>query len=163
MVAPHFFGRAVPQSYGEAGWEIGRRRRNDSPYESQHLEAPPTPLRQLVPDVPADLESLVLELLAKRPMDRPDTAWAVYDRLVPFCLRLNLLPMTRNPRLGPYPIRPGPTGARVRHGHVPPVLPRPSRRATPRSSRRRSTTLLHKSKSWSITKGSRRPQTCWPS
>ncbi|MFC5262511.1 protein kinase [Kribbella qitaiheensis] len=50
----------------------------------QHLEAEPTPLRRIVPEVPAELEGLVLELLAKRPTERPQSAWAVYDRLVPF-------------------------------------------------------------------------------
>jgi hypothetical protein len=50
----------------------------------QHLDAAPTPLRQLVPEVPAELEELVLELLAKQSADRPESAWAVYDRLVPF-------------------------------------------------------------------------------
>lgn len=50
----------------------------------QHLEQPPTPLRQLRGDVPHELEQLVLELLAKRPDDRPASARDTYDRLVPF-------------------------------------------------------------------------------
>jgi hypothetical protein len=50
----------------------------------KHLEAAPTPLRQLVPEVPPEIEQLVLDLLAKRPADRPDSAAAVHARLVPF-------------------------------------------------------------------------------
>src|SRR5699024_9935466 len=50
----------------------------------QHLETPPTPLRQLRADVPEPLEQLVLALLEKRPDDRPATAGDVHDQLVPF-------------------------------------------------------------------------------
>ncbi|GAA1554657.1 serine/threonine protein kinase PkaE [Kribbella sancticallisti] len=49
----------------------------------QHLEKPPTPLRELEAGIPADLERLVLDLLAKNASDRPESAWAAYDRLVP--------------------------------------------------------------------------------
>ena len=48
-----------------------------------HL-APPSP-RSIAPDVPADLDQLVLRLLAKNPADRPDSADAVVadiDRLL---------------------------------------------------------------------------------
>lgn len=50
----------------------------------QHLEDAPTPLRRLRPDVPEALELLVLDLLAKRPDDRPGSAADVYERLRPF-------------------------------------------------------------------------------
>jgi serine/threonine protein kinase len=56
----------------------------------QHLEASPRPLRELDPEVPDELERLVLDLLAKQPADRPDSAWAVYDRLVPFLPRADV-------------------------------------------------------------------------
>ena len=49
----------------------------------QHLEAEPVPLRELRAEVPADLEALVLDLLAKEPDDRPVDAWAVFRRLAP--------------------------------------------------------------------------------
>ncbi|MEU8224753.1 serine/threonine-protein kinase [Kribbella sp. NPDC048915] len=49
----------------------------------QHLEDDPQPLRELDPDIPAEVERLVVELLAKHPGDRPENAWAVYDRLAP--------------------------------------------------------------------------------
>ncbi|MEV4253833.1 serine/threonine-protein kinase [Spirillospora sp. NPDC049652] len=47
----------------------------------QHLEQIPAPPRSLRPDVPPHLDALVLELLAKRPDDRPHDATAVIARL----------------------------------------------------------------------------------
>jgi tetratricopeptide (TPR) repeat protein len=57
-----------------------------SDYElwTQHLSASPRPLRTLREDVPADIEALVLDLLAKNPERRPADAYAVYERLLPF-------------------------------------------------------------------------------
>jgi serine/threonine protein kinase len=49
----------------------------------QVKETPPA-LRTVRVDVPEALEALVLELLAKRPEDRPESATAVYERLLPF-------------------------------------------------------------------------------
>ncbi|MFC7929366.1 protein kinase domain-containing protein [Streptomyces cinereoruber] len=49
----------------------------------RHLYDPPTPLRQLRPEVPEPLEALVLRLLAKDPRDRPDGAHEVYEHLLP--------------------------------------------------------------------------------
>ncbi|NUS57581.1 MAG: protein kinase [Streptomycetaceae bacterium] len=46
-----------------------------------HLRTPPTPPSELRPEVPAALDALVGELLAKDPADRPETAEAVRDRL----------------------------------------------------------------------------------
>ncbi|MFD3506386.1 serine/threonine-protein kinase [Nocardia sp. NPDC058666] len=51
---------------------------------NRHLSEAPTPLRVLRREVPAPIEQLVLELLAKDPSDRPATARDVYDRLLPF-------------------------------------------------------------------------------
>jgi serine/threonine protein kinase len=48
---------------------------------SLHTEATPEPLRELRSDVPEDVETLVLELLAKKPGDRPAHAGEVYRRL----------------------------------------------------------------------------------
>ncbi|THC47312.1 serine/threonine-protein kinase [Streptomyces sp. A1499] len=45
------------------------------------LDHPPIPLRDLRPDAPSDLESLVTELLAKAPNDRPAHAGEVWRRL----------------------------------------------------------------------------------
>ncbi|WP_188828371.1 serine/threonine-protein kinase [Nocardia camponoti] len=50
----------------------------------QHSYDAPTPLRAMRPDVPAPIEALVLELLAKTPGDRPASAAVVYERLLPF-------------------------------------------------------------------------------
>ncbi|MFF3842875.1 protein kinase [Streptomyces sp. NPDC001930] len=50
----------------------------------QHVNAAPTPLRELRADVPADLESLVLDLLLKAPEARPADTQEVYARLLPF-------------------------------------------------------------------------------
>lgn len=48
-----------------------------------HLERTPVPLRDLRPDVPAPVERLVLDLLAKDPETRPRGADEVYRRLAP--------------------------------------------------------------------------------
>ncbi|MEV4427716.1 serine/threonine-protein kinase [Streptomyces sp. NPDC049602] len=48
------------------------------------LDSTPTPLRDLRPDTPSDLEALVLELLAKDPRDRPAHAGEVWQRLAPW-------------------------------------------------------------------------------
>lgn len=53
----------------------------------QVKESPP-PLRTVRADVPEALEALVLDLLAKRPEDRPESAEAVYKRLLPLADRL---------------------------------------------------------------------------
>ncbi|MBG7698561.1 serine/threonine protein kinase [Streptomyces sp. MC1] len=50
----------------------------------QHINAAPTPLRQLRADVPAALEELVLHLLRKAPEARPADVQEVYERLRPF-------------------------------------------------------------------------------
>jgi hypothetical protein len=51
---------------------------------TQHVNAAPTPLRQLRGDVPAALEELVLHLLRKAPEARPADVQEVYERLRPF-------------------------------------------------------------------------------
>ncbi|MEU4264323.1 serine/threonine-protein kinase [Streptomyces argenteolus] len=50
----------------------------------QHVNAAPTPLRVLRPEVPAALEDLVLHLLLKAPEARPADVQEVYERLRPF-------------------------------------------------------------------------------
>ncbi|GLY24437.1 serine/threonine-protein kinase [Micromonospora sp. NBRC 101691] len=50
----------------------------------QHVYDEPIPLRALRPDVPEAVERLVLDLTAKRPEQRPDDAYEVYERLLPF-------------------------------------------------------------------------------
>ncbi|SEG25919.1 Serine/threonine protein kinase [Thermomonospora echinospora] len=50
----------------------------------QHTSASPRPPHELRDGIPADLEYLVLELLKKSPEHRPQDAYAVYERLLPF-------------------------------------------------------------------------------
>ncbi|MGW2294843.1 serine/threonine-protein kinase [Streptomyces violaceorubidus] len=63
----------------------------------QHVHEDPVPLRVLRPEVPQALERIVLELLAKAPEDRPDSAQDVHERLVPY------LPVSSAGADGPAP------------------------------------------------------------
>jgi tetratricopeptide (TPR) repeat protein len=47
-----------------------------------HLQQPPRAPRQINPDLPEGIESLLLGLLSKHPLDRPQTARAVRDALM---------------------------------------------------------------------------------
>lgn len=49
----------------------------------RHLYEPPLPVRQMRPEIPEQLEALVLRLLAKDPQHRPSGAQDVYEALVP--------------------------------------------------------------------------------
>ncbi|MFZ3498075.1 protein kinase domain-containing protein [Streptomyces sp. 5.8] len=49
----------------------------------RHLYEPPLPVRQLRPEVPQQLEAVLLQLLAKDPQERPASAQAVYAALAP--------------------------------------------------------------------------------
>ncbi|TDU77815.1 serine/threonine-protein kinase [Streptomyces sp. KS 21] len=53
----------------------------------RHLYEPPVPVRQLRPEVPPQLEAVLLHLLAKDPQDRPASAQEVYAALVPLLPR----------------------------------------------------------------------------
>ncbi|WP_323137283.1 MULTISPECIES: protein kinase [unclassified Streptomyces] len=67
----------------------------------RHLYEPPLPVRQLRPEIPEQLEALVLRLLAKDPQHRPSGAREVYAALAP------LLPARRGTPTGPLdPTRP---------------------------------------------------------
>ncbi|MFF7632507.1 protein kinase [Kitasatospora sp. NPDC008050] len=71
----------------------------------RQVDEAPVPLRRLRPEVPAELEALVLELLAKPPAARPRDAQAVFQRLRP------LLPVDGGgprPAYGPLPDPTGP-------------------------------------------------------
>ncbi|MGW7444218.1 protein kinase domain-containing protein [Kitasatospora sp. NPDC054795] len=83
----------------------------------RHVDEPPVPLRELRPDVPQPLEQLVLDLLAKRPADRPADARSVYARLLPLLPTADGAPQPRyTPLPDParpfrYPHQPQPTAA----------------------------------------------------
>ncbi|WP_371616210.1 protein kinase [Streptomyces sp. NBC_00454] len=49
----------------------------------RHLYEPPVPVRRLRPEVPQQLEAVLLRLLAKDPQDRPASAQEVYAALAP--------------------------------------------------------------------------------
>ncbi|MFG2997691.1 protein kinase [Streptomyces sp. NPDC048340] len=49
----------------------------------RHLYEPPVPVRRLRPEVPHQLEAVLLHLLAKDPQDRPASAQEVYEALAP--------------------------------------------------------------------------------
>ncbi|MFJ9111420.1 protein kinase [Streptomyces sp. NPDC102283] len=74
---------------------------------SQHVNAAPTPLRALRPDVPAELEDLVLRLLLKAPESRPADVQEVYERLRPFLPPPGHQPLTGEAHWGGAP---DPTG-----------------------------------------------------
>ncbi|WP_184942645.1 serine/threonine-protein kinase [Kitasatospora kifunensis] len=81
------------------------------------VDEAPVPLRQLRPGVPAGLEALVLDLLAKPPAARPPDAQAVFQRLRP------LLPgawagVAADEPPAAYGSPPDPTGP-FRHPHQP--------------------------------------------
>jgi tetratricopeptide (TPR) repeat protein len=98
----------------------------------RQVDDPPVPLRQLRPEVPAALEALVLDLLAKPPAARPVDAQQVFERLRP------LLPAAEPGPARPYGPVPDPT-VPYRHPQHPlpgaaasqPVLPPPVRPAVP--------------------------------
>ncbi len=50
-----------------------------------HVHHPIPAITQVVPEVPAELETLLRRMLAKRPDDRPDTPRAVVELLTPWC------------------------------------------------------------------------------
>ncbi|MFC9247146.1 protein kinase [Streptomyces sp. NPDC057136] len=91
----------------------------------RHLYEPPLPVRHLRSEVPAQLEALVLRLLAKDPQARPASAQEVYETLAP------LLPARGTPA-GPLdPTRPflrphAPWPDRAAAAQAPVPVPQPS-------------------------------------
>jgi hypothetical protein len=72
---------------------------------SQQVGERPGPLRVVRNDVPAEVERLVLELLEKKPEDRPASASAVFQRLLPFAVSLGPLPGVLNAMAAVGPVR----------------------------------------------------------
>jgi len=69
-------------------------------FEKQVKQRPPS-----VPDVPAELDALIQELLDKEPERRPSDANTLYARLQPFARDLPALPGFLNPPSMPSPVR----------------------------------------------------------
>ncbi|MFF5262980.1 protein kinase [Actinomadura viridis] len=65
-----------------------------TPYEMmrRHEDETPMPLRELLPEIPAALDALVLQMLAKQPADRPADAEEVCERVLEFVTDLEPLP-----------------------------------------------------------------------
>ncbi|MFK0255880.1 protein kinase [Streptomyces sp. NPDC090445] len=66
----------------------------------RHLYEPPVPVRRARPEIPHQLEAVLLHLLAKDPQDRPASAQQVYEALAP------LLPQQGTPAATLDPTRP---------------------------------------------------------
>ncbi|MFD0271619.1 protein kinase [Streptomyces sp. NPDC127106] len=66
----------------------------------RHLYEPPAPVRRVRPEIPHQLEAVLLHLLAKDPQDRPASAQQVYEALAP------LLPKQGTPAATLDPTRP---------------------------------------------------------
>ncbi|GAA0480001.1 tetratricopeptide repeat protein [Streptomyces sp. NPDC046215] len=60
-----------------------------------HRDTVPRPLRERRPELPEDLEAIVLDLLAKDPDDRPPDAAAVHGRLLDLCRAAHAGPVPR--------------------------------------------------------------------
>ncbi|MDH6576978.1 serine/threonine-protein kinase [Kitasatospora sp. MAP5-34] len=90
----------------------------------RHIGEPPSPLRELRPEVPAALEALVLHLLAKQPADRPADVQRVYERLLP------LLPPSAAAPQGRYGALPDPTRP-YRYPYQPQPAPQPVSQPAP--------------------------------
>ncbi|MFF5101417.1 serine/threonine-protein kinase [Streptomyces sp. NPDC000134] len=89
----------------------------------RHLYEPPLPLRRVRPEVPEELETLVLRLLAKDPQHRPASAQEVYECVAP------LLPARGCPTGLPLdPTRPfrGPHAPWPDHARTPAPQPAPA-------------------------------------
>ncbi len=98
-------------------------------YQDHHINTPAQSVRLLRPDIPLEVDKLLLTMLAKQPTDRPD-AEVVYETLLPWANAAGSVPGDRDPRQ-PFlrPLAPAPSGARPDHGS--PAAPNPKPTATP--------------------------------
>ncbi|WP_017624457.1 serine/threonine-protein kinase [Nocardiopsis chromatogenes] len=78
-----------------------------TPFAVMHgqVHQAPRPVRELRPDVPADLDAVIDRMLRKRPEDRPGGAEEVYRALLPFAAALGPLPGVLDPPSVPSPTR----------------------------------------------------------
>ncbi|MEV4315164.1 serine/threonine-protein kinase [Actinocrispum sp. NPDC049592] len=71
----------------------------------QQVDDPPVSARSIRSDIPAELDTLLGALLAKKPEDRPDSALQTYELLLPFITAVDLLPANVQPPSVPRPVR----------------------------------------------------------
>jgi serine/threonine protein kinase len=71
----------------------------------KQVDERPRSIRRARPEVPAELDQLVLYLLEKKPEDRPASADVVYEQLMPFVVELGPLPGVLNPPSIPSQVR----------------------------------------------------------
>jgi hypothetical protein len=71
----------------------------------KQVDERPRSIRRTRPEVPAELDRLVLSLLEKKPEDRPASADVVYEQLLPFVVDLRPLPGVLNPPSIPSQVR----------------------------------------------------------
>lgn len=115
---------------------------------NRHLDADPVPLREVCADVPAELDRLVLDLLAKAPTERPADAAEVYERLLPLLPTLGSPPDANGAASSEMPDptlvfrRPNAPGSRTDSG---PVLERASPAESAAAASRVPRTVLRKS------------------
>ncbi|WP_007023963.1 serine/threonine-protein kinase [Saccharomonospora iraqiensis] len=115
---------------------------------NRHLKATPVPLREVCADVPAELDRLVLDLLAKAPTERPADAAEVYERLLPLLPTLGSAPEASGAGSSGIPDptlvfrRPNAPGSRPESG---PVLQRPDAAESAAAASRVPRTVLRES------------------
>ncbi|WP_343948840.1 serine/threonine-protein kinase [Nonomuraea longicatena] len=57
---------------------------NDHSVKTQHVTTTPVPAAQHRPDIPSGLNELLMAMVEKDPVDRPDNVREVYERLMPY-------------------------------------------------------------------------------
>ncbi|GAA1190086.1 serine/threonine-protein kinase [Prauserella alba] len=72
---------------------------------NKQVDAEPESARTIRPDVPAGLQSVLTALLAKKPENRPTSAQAAYEQLLPFVADLGPVPGALHPPAVPSPAR----------------------------------------------------------
>ncbi|SNR46747.1 Serine/threonine protein kinase [Haloechinothrix alba] len=70
---------------------------------NKQVDEPPTPVRDIRPEVPAGLDSVIGAMLEKKPEDRPSTAQDTYESLLPYVESLEHIPGVLHPPAIPSP------------------------------------------------------------
>lgn len=72
---------------------------------NKQVDEIPPPARERRPEVPAGLDALLGSLLEKKPENRPESAQAAYEQLLPYVTDLGPIPGVLNPPALPSPVR----------------------------------------------------------